>query len=800
MKTSLKWLSEYVDLPDDSREIAERLTLAGLEVESVEDIGRVPQGVVSASILEREAHPNADRLSVCKVDAGKGETLTIVCGAPNCLPGKKVPLATVGTVFPGDFRIRKAKLRGVNSEGMLCSGRELGLNDDQSGLMELPADSPVGVPLAELIDSDTVIDWEVTPNRPDWLSHIGIAREAAAVFDRTETLRLPDTTLPAATEAPVAEVADVRVKNADLCPRYTARVIRNVHVAPSPEWMQRHLRSVGIRPINNVVDITNFVLMEYGQPLHAFDYDVLSQGTVVVRPAREGEQITTLDGRQHTLSPKNLVIADPEKPVALAGVMGAANSEISEATQTVLLESAAFKPSSIRATARQFGLSTDSSHRFERGVSMTFVDEASRRAASLICELAGGELLDGVIDAYPAPYTPYELTCRYEKVNALLGTDIDARTVDECFERLQIPVQKHDEAQLTVSVPDFRLDLEREADLIEEVARLFGLDNIPEAPVSAKLGGPMSTDAYYALQNVRDELLALGLTEAVNYSLQSESTVTRCTEIEPHQVVTLSNPISAEAACMRATLVPDLVQTAARNIAHGNDDLALFELGRVIVNDPDLPEERHQAGIVLTGRPHPERYGAERHREYDFFDLKGILQGWMRARRITAAAWTPSSHPALENGCCAEISVNGESLGFAGRVTQELAGDMRLKHPLFVAVVELERLFALEIPPATYQSLPQFPGTVRDISLVAPVALANSDVLACIEECSCPTLRCIALTDLYQDKALASEDKHSRTYSLTYRADERTLTDEEVNEAHDRIRRRLAANLPVELR
>jgi phenylalanyl-tRNA synthetase beta chain len=801
MKTSMKWLSHYVDLPGDCREVAERLTLAGLEVEGIEQVGAMPDGVMVGKILSRNPHPDAERLSVCEVDAGTGETLQIVCGAPNCDAGNKVPVATVGTVMGENFKIKKAKLRGVASFGMLCSRDELGLGGEHTGLFELPADAPVGTPLGDYLESDAVIDWEVTPNRPDWLSHLGIAREMAAVCDCRDSFKFPEVTLTPVAGTDVADLASVEVQAPELCPRYTARVIRNVKIGSSPEWLQQALEAVGLRSINNVVDITNFVLMECGQPLHAFDYDLVAGHKIVVRRAAAGETLKTLDGAEHKLSAENLVIADAEKGVALAGIMGGGNSEISETTTTVLLESAAFDASNIRASSKQLGVRSDSSHRFERGVGLDMVDFAGRRAAALLCELAGGELVDGVIDVYPQPYVAHTVTARFARINQLIGVEIAPEMVADFFERLGLTVVQRDADAITVSIPSFRLDLEREADLIEEVVRLYGLDNIPAAPATAKLGGSMKDDAFYPVEKARAELLGLGLDESITYTLMSQSVALNGTGLAENELFELSNPISAENAILRPSLIPGLVQVLAHNVAHHNHDLRLFEIGRVFnAGEKGLPEERLQAGLLLCGRPHPERFGAERGQLYDFYDMKGLLTSWLDARGLSGAVCRVASHPGFVAGQCAEIVVGKRVVAVFGKLAPALVKGMRLKSDAFVALVELDSLLSLASGAGTYEALPQFPATSRDISLVAPLEVTNEQILATIRQMNPKFLESIELTDIFEDAKVLGPGKRGLTYSLTYRHTAKTLKDEEANNSHARVRKRLAQQLPVEYR
>lgn len=802
MKTSVTWLKKYVDIPWEPKELARRLTLAGLEVEGIEQRGAIPDGVVVAEILSRDKHPNADKLSVCRVTTGQGEPLQIVCGAPNCDAGKRVPLATLGTSF-GDFTIKKAKLRGVESNGMLCSARELGLSDDHSGLLHLPADAPLGRPLTELIPCDTVIDWEVTPNRPDWTSHLGIAREIAAVTGAgQEGVRTPAAELKTAAGAKVEAAASVEVRAPDLCPRYVARVIRDVKVGPSPDWMCRALEAVGLRPINNVVDITNFVMLEYGQPLHAFDLAQLAGRRIIVRRAAEGETITTLDGKEFKLAPDNLLIADAERGVALAGVMGGLHSGINDATTTVLLESAAFNPSSIRATSRRLGIHTDSSYRFERGVSPETAEAASRRAAALLCELAGGEVLEGAIDVQAAPAAPIVIPCRTSRVNRVLGLNLTTAEVAACLRRLGMTVAE-DAANpdlVQASVPHFRLDLKSEIDLVEEVVRMHGLHNISETVTTALSGGSIRDDKYLPQEQARRQLLALGLDEVVHYSMLSVQTATTGTGVKESELIRLANPISAEAACMRPSLLPFMLQTVAHNIAHNNPDLGLFEIGRVFVNAPGQPEERLMACIAMTGRRHPERYGAERAEVLDFYDLKGLLEGWLSDRAAADVRCETTEHPAFRAGTAARLAAGGRDVAVFGEVAPEFTKGMRLKTPLFLALVELEALTAMTAPPPKYAPLPQFPATARDISLVCPETVTAAQIEAVIREAKCPWLRSVEVFDLFQDEKALGPGKKSLAFSLTYRRDDRTLTDEEGNQAHESIKAALAKKLPVQYR
>ncbi len=801
MKTSVAWLKNYVDIPWEPRELARRLTGAGLEVEGIVLLGVIPDGVVVAEILERKPHPNADKLSVCQVSTGSGEPLQIVCGAPNCDAGKRVPLATIGAKFGDDFTIKKAKLRGVESNGMMCSAKELQMSEASDGLLILPADAPLGAPLASIVSTDAVIDWEVTPNRPDWLSHIGIAREIAAVTGAGSAgLRPPRAELTPAAGAKVTAAASVEVRDAELCPRYTARVIRNVKVGPSPEWMRRALEAVGLRPINNVVDITNYVMLEYGQPLHTFDLAELKGGKIIVRRAAPGETLTLLDGKELKLTPENLLIADAERGVALAGVMGGLHSGIGDSTKDVLLESAAFNPSNIRATARKHGLGTDSSHRFERGVSLETVDTAGRRAAALLCELAGGEVLEGVIDLYAQPYRPAVIECRTARINSLLGLKLEQAEIAGILARLGLGVAESAPGVLAVSIPHFRLDLKSEIDLVEEVVRIHGLDKIPEAASTARSGGSFRDDRHTLVEAARNQLVGLGLDEIVNYSMLPLSTATAGTGMTEEELVKLANPISAESAYMRPSLLPFMLQTVAHNIAHGNPDLGLFEIGRVFAHTPRLPEERWQACLAVTGRRHPERFGAERAETLDFYDLKGILDGWLADRRIAGAHVEPAAHPAFVKGACARITVEAEEVAVFGEIVPELTKGMRLRTPLFAALVELEKLAAFQPPVAKYQPLPQYPATTRDVAMIVPETLSCGEIRDAIRGEKCAFLENAEMFDLFADEKALGPGKKSLAFSLTYRRDDRTLTDDEATAAHEAIKAALAKKLGVTYR
>ena len=806
MKISLNWLSEYIDLPYTVEELDEKLTMAGIEVEAIEKSGAaIPEKVVVGEILERNPHPDAEKLSVCTVSTGS-EELQVVCGAPNCDAGKKVALATVGTVFidpdsDKKFKIKKSKLRGVESFGMLCSTKELGLDDNHDGIMHLPADSKVGTPVVETLDSDTVYEVEITPNRPDWLSHWGVARDLAALTGHKP--RFPEINLPSPSGK--AEKDLVEIKDFDLCPRYTARIIRGVKVAESPEWMKKHLISIGLRPINNVVDITNFVLMELGHPLHAFDLAYLEGEKIIVRRAEDKEKIITLDGDEKELNNSNLVICDAKKPVALAGVMGGEHSGVTEESVDILLESAVFNPSNIRATSRNLKIMSDSSFRFERGVDWEMCETASDRATALILELAGGTLETELVDIKTdAPEMP-EVSCRFEKIRKILGCDISNDEMVNIFKGLGLGVKDIDNEKCVVTPPSFRLDIYREADLAEEVARIHGLDKIIPTPIKAVSGGTLVDDAYYKLEKINNELISLGLNECMNYSLIHKDRALVDAKFAESDLKKLKNPLSLELACLRPSLLAQMLESVERNISRQNSELALFETGRAYcANEKLFPEERYEACILLTGRRHPERFSAEKDEILDFYDMKGIIEQWFEMRKMNCEiralqAGITSKSANFVEGNAAEIFVNGKVIGEMGQIADSLIKGMRITHPLFAATVQLDSLISTPSSKIRYKGISHFPATSRDVAFIADNSLEHGKIMKTIRSAKLPNLESVELFDVFEDEKIG-KNKKSMAYSLTFRNPERTLTDKEVNSSHEKLRAKLAKELSVELR
>ena len=788
-----KWLSEYVAIDCDLATLCDKLTMAGVEVEAVESAGGVPSGVVAGKILERLPHPNSDHMSVCRVDTGK-ETIQIVCGAPNCDAGSVVPVATIGTVFhspEGEFKIKKSKLRGVESFGMMCSEEELGISGDNSGLMQLDKNLKLGTPVETLYPGDSRIELEITPNRPDLLSMWGIARDVSCLLGAEA--KLPKIGIPeCSTPAPGL----VTVEAPDLCKRYIGRVIRNVKVGPSPEWMRKALESIGLRSINNVVDVTNFVMMELGQPLHVFDRSRLAEGRVVARRAKPGEKITTLDGSVVELDSRHLVIADAEKPMALAGVMGGEYSGVEDSTTEVLLESAYFLPSNIRSTSRELGISTDSSYRFERGIDWDMTELAAKRAAQLILATAGGELASEAVDVSGPRPAEKVIPCRFERIRTLIGTGVTNERIVEIFKTLHLGVSDVAAERCVVTAPLFRLDLEREADLAEEVARIDGLNKIPEIPVRAKLCGSVREDAYLPLQKLRDKIISLGFFECKHYSTVSQASALSDSRFEKKDLIALTNPISAELAYMRPSLLGEMLGSVERNISRRNLTMKLFEIGTAFCATPELfPEERQELCIALSGQRMPERYSDELKLAYDFYDLKGALESLFELAHVKRYRFVPVEDGRFREGHAAEIQIEGKKAGTFGELAGTLTQGWRTTYPVFAAQLDVAAVLAADHGAGYYAPFSLFPATSRDVAFVAPAGLTHAEVLEFIRKSKPADLESVQLFDIFE-----KDGKKSMAYQVTFRNPERTLTDAEVNARFEKLREQLKNGLKVELR
>ncbi len=799
MNISRNWLADYVTIGCDIPTLCTKLTMAGIEVEAVESAGTVPAGVVVGKILDRKPHPNSDHMSVCNVDIGKGEPLQIVCGAPNCDADRLVPVAVIGTTFhtpDGSFKIKKSKLRGIDSMGMMCSERELGLSNNHDGLMILDPSLKLGTPVNTLYPGDTKIEVEVTPNRPDWLSMWGIARDVSCLLDTPA--HLPEIKIPScSTPAPGL----VTVEAPDLCRRYIGRIIRNVKIGPSPKWIVERLESVGLRSINNVVDVTNFVLMELGQPLHAFDLNKLEGKRVVARRAHPGEKITTLDGKTFELQNRHLVIADAIKPMALAGVMGGLDSGVSDSTTDVLIESAVFLPSNIRATSHELGISTDSSYRYERGVDYDMTSLASDRAVQLILATAGGELATEKVDITPGRPEEKTIPCRFDRIRSLIGTPVSNERMIDILRKLHLQVTNITNENCLVTAPLFRLDLEREADLAEEVARINGLDNIPEIPVVAKCCGSMSEDAYHELQTLRDRVIELGFFECMHYSMVNLDSALADRRFQENDLIHLKNPLSLELAVLRPGLLGEMLGTIERNISRRNLNLELFEIGKVFCATPErYPEERLELCMVLTGLRQPERYSEELEQAYDFYDLKGALESLFELANVKRYKFVVADDARFRSSHAAEIWIEGKKVGHFGELADDLVGGWRTTYPVFVAQLDATALMVANHGKGYYAPFSLFPATSRDVAFIADEKLEHGFIMDFIRKCHLTDLESARLFDIFIDDKLKSEHRKSMAYQLTFRNAERTLTDTEINSRLEKLREKLAHDLKVELR
>jgi phenylalanyl-tRNA synthetase beta chain len=802
MRISYKWLSEYVDLPP-VEELARRLTAVGLEVEAVERTGANLGGVIAARIVASERHPNAEKLSVTRVDAGGGEPLQVVCGAKNYQVGDVVPLATVGASLPGGQKIERAKLRGVESSGMLCSAKELGIDADASGLLLLPREVAPGTPIAKALDlEDALLEVNVTPNRPDALSHLGIAREVAAFANRE--LRPPRPRL-AEGGGPAADAVRVRIEAPERCHRYAARVIEGVKIGPSPSWLARRLESCGVRSISNVVDATNLVLLELGHPLHAFDLDRVAGHEIVVRTARPGERITTLDGKERALDPEDLLIGDRDRGSALAGVMGGGDSEISDGTSRVLLESAWFAPAGVRRTSKRHGLKTEASYRFERGADPGMVIPALDRCAALIAELAGGTVRAGVVDANPRPFRPLEVLLRWARPAEVLGLPVSREDARAILGGLGFRELSADDDAARFEVPSFRQDVSIEEDLIEEIVRTRGYDAIPETLPRLASDTPALPQEAVAIARARDALEAAGFGEAVNFSFVAPQDLAALGRAAgaPADGIPLRNAISAELSVMRTSLVPSLLKNLALNLRQRVEDVRLYEIARSFHaqrargDEPAL--ERLQVAGVLAGRRGALGW-SEPAEKVDFNDAKGAVERVLDALGVAGTSWVAKPAPWLHPRYAGEVrSADGAVLGAAGELHPRAAAAFELPRGVLAFELDLAALLERARLVPRYREIPRFPAVLRDLAVVVDGAVQAGQVIAAVR--AEPLLEEATLFDVYAGAPIAA-GKKSLALALRYRAPDRTLTDAEVDAAHARIVERLRhdAAIRAELR
>lgn len=830
MKASLKWLGNYVEVPSDLKAFCDRLDLTGTGVEGVETIGATFDHVVTAQVVSKEKHPDSDHMWVCKVDvgmhntdeAGNPEPLQIVCGAQNFNEGDHIVTALVGAELPGDVKIKKSKLRGQVSYGMNCSARELGLGSDHDGIMILPEDAPVGVPFAEYMDlADTVIDLEITPNRPDCLSIVGLAREIGAMYQRdyrnplaemAASLELDPASTPIEDEVKITIADDVR------CPRYTARVIRGCKVGPSPDWMVERLAAIGQRSINNIVDVTNYILFLLGQPLHAFDLAKLKNADglahIVIRAAEDGEKLTTLDGEDRTLTSDMTVISTPELGVvALAGVMGGLETEVADETCDILLEAAAFEAGRTSRTSRNLGLISESSMRYERGVDDHEIEIRSAAAAALIAAVSGGTVSRaatndaGIVDEWPNQSTAPELAFRIPRFNAMMGADIPRDFIVDVLQRLGCTVSDGADADtLTVTSPTFRPDLEREIDLYEEVLRLWGMDRIaPTLPGSPERVG-VRTEEQRIKAKINDTLRACGLNETMTYSFADphELEQLRMRTDDLGLAVELINPMNSEQSVMRQSIIPGLLRSVAYNQSHGVKNIQLYEIGKVFfaAEGRKKPKERAKLAGVMAGAMHEAGWN-QAATAFDFFDGKGVLESLARELalpKVRFRALAPEDAPHLQPGRAAEMMAAGAVIGWVGEIHPLAARAFEATAPVVAFELDVAALVKAARSARPYVDVPTFPAVDIDQAFVVDEGVTHEKMCQVMTSAGGKLLEDVRLFDVYRDEERVGAGKKSMAYALTYRAADRTLTSEEVEKAHERLVKKVCGATGAEVR
>ena len=795
MKLNRKWLNEeFVDLsgvPD--REFVETMTIAGQKVETYERLDAELRNVVVGRVVSITRHTNSDHMWVCQIDVGAGEPVQIVTGAQNVHEGDLVPVAQHNSWLPGGVHITKGKLRGEISNGMLCSLKELGLtlNDFpyaiEDGIWILQEDCKPGDDINTVIgNDDTVVDFEITNNRPDCYSILGLAREAAAAFNKP--MRHHDPVVRGGAAGELSELLEVEVPAEDLCRRYTARMVRNVKIAPSPKWLRQRLRANGVRPINNIVDITNYVMLEYGQPMHAFDYRYVGSGKIVVRRSEPGEVLTTLDGNVRTLTPGMLVIADETKPIGLAGIMGGENSEIMDDTVDVVFESANFNGTSIRQTALALGMRTEASGKFEKNIDPLLTLPAVDRACELVELLGAGEVMDGVIDVLNDIPEPRTIELEPDRINALLGTDISEADMVEYLRRLEIPVEGHE-----IRVPSWRPDLVGMADIAEEVGRLFGYNNIPTTTFRGAATEGGYTEAMKLENRAGSLCRSLGYSEILTYSFVSPSIFDQIRLPEDSSLrnaMRIQNPLGEDASIMRTVALPSMLAILARNNAYHNDAVKLYELAKVYLPKP---------GQILPDEPKHLVLGTYGEHE-DFFKMKGEIEAFLRGMNVPEARYTAEKHdPTFHPGRCARVSVGGVDLGCFGQIHPLVARSYGIDGEIFAAELNFTALLSLQLPEKTYTPLPKYPAVTRDIAVVCDEAVTVAALSDCIRAAGGKLLRSVELFDIYRGKGIASGAK-SAAFRLTLRADDRTLTDADSDGVVSAVLAALEKELNAKLR
>ncbi|MBS5786741.1 MAG: phenylalanine--tRNA ligase subunit beta [Clostridioides difficile] len=794
MLVPLKWLRDYVDIDIDVNEFADKMTMSGSKVEKVDFYGENIENVVVGKIIEIKQHENADKLIVTKVDIGE-KVIQIVTGAQNVSEGDYIPVAVHGAKLPGGVKIKTGKLRGEVSEGMMCSAEELGIDphyvkeNSKDGILLLDFEDSyeLGKDVREVLGlNDALIEFEITSNRPDCRCILGIAREAAVTLGKN-------------TKYPKVEVKesdeeikfDINIENPDLCRRYSARMVRDVKIEPSPYWMQRKLIEAGVRPINNIVDITNFVMLELGQPMHAFDLKQVSTGKIVVRNAEDGEKFVTLDDTERELDKDMLVITNGERSLALAGVMGGANSEVTDDTTEILFESANFKAENVRATSKKLGLRTESSSRFEKGINQDLANLAVDRAAQLVELLGAGRVLKGVVDEYPTKHEPKSITVNVDRINRLIGVEIPASEMIAILESLEFKCELNSSNEIIAKVPSFRLDMEQEADFVEEIARIYGYDKIPTLELEGNPTIGMKTDKQKFSDTVKDSLVALGSDEILTYSFVSPRGIDKINEPKDstrHNFVKILNPLGEETSVMRTTLIPNMLDVVATNVSHRVEELSVFELGHIFEVAVVEPNQLDRLCIGMYGKGK------------DFFTLKGMVETVFEKIGFAGYEIEPeNNNTTFHPGRCAKIVYNNKNIGTLGELHPDVIENYDLGQRVYVAEIDVDSVFANSDETALYKPLPKYPSTSRDIALVVKDNIYVKQIDDIISANGKGLVEDFKLFDVYTGNQIEKGYK-SIAYSITYRSKDRTLTDEDVAKVHDKILSELSEKLDANLR
>lgn len=810
MQVSIKWLKDYIDFTETPEQLADKLTMAGIPVENIIDPGEGLEKVVTGRIEKLEPHQNSDHLQICTMNVGQKENIIIVTGAQNVAEGQVVPVAMVGAHLPNGMKISKGKLRGVVSNGMLCSAQELKLDleklpeEQKTGIFILPADTPVGIPAKDVLGlNDVVLEFELTANRADCFSVMGLVREIAAITGNKP--HFPEIKLNEDDDTNLSDIFAVEIADPDLCSRFSTRMLKNVKIGPSPEWMQQRLEGAGIRSINNVVDVTNFVMIELGHPMHAYDYDQIAGQKLIARRAVEGEELHTLDDTSRKAKGEMLVIADTEKAAGLAGIMGGFETEITDKTTTVVLESADFYGPCIRRTARACGLSSEASGRFERGIDSETTIKALDRAAQLLQEMGACTVCRGIVDVYPSPKQPVYITFTPEQINRHLGTEIAKETMLSIITSVGFEITKDENGEITVKVPSWRNDVSRMADISEEIARLYGYDKIKSTlPEGASMQGSQS-DKQTFIDKVKASLSAQGLCETISFALTNEATFDKLNIPQDdalRQAIPIMNPLSDEYPLIRTTLLSSVFDNLSRNLARKNDDVALFEVGTVFFPKAlpvtELPNETVKIAGAITGRRHAHIWN-QSNDMVDFYDAKGIIEELFADLRITRYTVEAGTHYAMHPGKTALFKKGRDVLATIGEVHPAVLAAYGITKPVYIFELDAKTVMKYVAKDFKYKALPKYPAINRDLAMLVALDINSADIEKAMTKAAGQNLVQITLFDVYTGKQVEA-GKKSLAFALTFQSNDKTLTDAEVNTAIEKIIAKLQKDFNADLR